>query len=571
MNIYRSVVCLGIFAAVCLAGPQNAYAQQHVAEDKPYKQELAAVESKLRTGNIAGAIESLDQVIAKYPEAAEVHYAKALLFGQARNFEVAIPLAEKAFELEPKNLLFANYLVELHKGNGDLQGALPVVDKVIEAYPDNSSLYREKIMLLHANRQSEAALQTYDTTVSRFGKTDTLDVIKAEILVDLDRKEEAETTLMPWFRENSGIRQVYSTLGYLYLDKKNVKQAIQVLDRGLKNTNDNLLYLDLADAYTADKKDKLAFDALKKAFDATDVNYADKQRVMFTLLSGRSTFTLDQIQDLANTLVLKHPRIADSHVAKGDVLWRRGNLQEARSLFLTAIGINRNHVDAWRMLMNVELALNDADQAISHGFEALEANPNNPILLYFTGLAYMVKDDTDNARKMMETALDNSGHENNYLQSLIYAGLGDLYHKLKMVEVSDVAYEEAIKLDSTNATAMNNYAYYLSERNEKLELAEELSRKSNELDPASSTFQDTYAWVLFKQEKYKEALQWMEKAIKGANPSAVLYEHYGDILSKVGNRKEAVRQWEKALAASEGSGIDVEKLKTKITTRGYVE
>src|SRR5690606_41061897 len=86
----------------------------------------------------------------------------------------------------------------------------------------------------------------------------------------------------------------------------------------------------------------------------------------------------------------------------------------------------------------------------------------NPILLYFTGLAYMVKDDTDNARKMMETALDNSGHENNYLQSLIYAGLGDLYHKLKMVEVSDVAYEEAIKLDSTNATAMNNYAYYLS-------------------------------------------------------------------------------------------------------------
>src|SRR5690606_39526016 len=88
------------------------------------------------------------------------------------------------------------------------------------------------------------------STVSRFGKTDTLDVIKAEILVDLDRKEEAETTLMPWFRENSGIRQVYSTLGYLYLDKKNVKQAIQVLDRGLKNTNDKLLYLYMAVAYT---------------------------------------------------------------------------------------------------------------------------------------------------------------------------------------------------------------------------------------------------------------------------------------------------------------------------------
>src|SRR5699024_5559850 len=115
------------------------------------------------------------------------------------------------------------------------------------------------------------------------------------------------------------------------------------------------------------------------------------------------------------------------------------------SLFLTAVGINRTHIDAWRMLMNVEMALNEIDQAIAHGLEALEANPNNPMLLYFTGLAYMLKDDGDNARVMMETALDNSGEENTYLQSLIYAGLGDLYHKLKMADVSDVAYEEAIK------------------------------------------------------------------------------------------------------------------------------
>ncbi|MFD1769623.1 tetratricopeptide repeat protein [Sphingobacterium suaedae] len=572
MKMYKKVACIGILIlGMSIALANVGYAQQNGLEDKPYKQELAAVEGKLRTGNIAGAIEGLDQVLAKYPDAAEVYYAKALLFGQARNFEVAVPLAEKAFELEPKNMLFANYLVELHKGKGDLDAAIPIVEKVIVSYPENASLYREKIMLLHASRQSEEALVFYDQAVSRFGNSDTLDVIKAEILVDLDRKEEAKKVLEPWVTKNSGIRQVYSTLSYVYLDKQQAKQAIQVLDKGLTQTKDDLLYLDLADAYTAGKKDKLAFDALKRAFESVTVNYMDKHRVMFTLLSGKSNFSLEQIQDLANTLVLKHPRVADSHVAKGDVLWRRGNLQEARSLFLTAVGINRNHIDAWRMLINVELASNEADQAIAHGFEALEANPNNAMLLYFTGLAYMVKDDTANARKMMETALDNSGEDNTYLQSLIYAGLGDLYHKLKMSDVSDVAYEEAIKLDSTNATAMNNYAYYLSERNEKLDLAEKLSKQSNELDPSSGTFQDTYAWVLFKQEKYKEALKWMEKAVQSSSPSAVLFEHHGDILFKAGNIKEAVKQWEKALSVSSGTGIDIEKLKSKITTKRYVE
>ncbi|WP_181151422.1 tetratricopeptide repeat protein [Sphingobacterium gobiense] len=569
--MYRKIAYIGLLVIAGVFCILDMYAQQGQIEEKPYKQLLVEVEGKLRTGDLAGAIEKLDDILAKYPDAAEVYYAKALLYGQARNFDVAIPLTEKASEIEPKNILYLNYLIELHKSQGNVAGAIPVIDRAIATHPDNASLYREKMLLLHASKQSDEALRVYDEAVVKFGDSDTLDVMKAEMLVDLDRKQEAEKILLPRLQNNSSLRQVYSTLGFIYMERNSTKQAIQILERGLKNTNDHLLYLDLADAYTAVKKDRQAFEALRKAFESTDVNYMDKHRVMFTLLSGKSELTLGQIQDLANILVLKHPRIADSHVAKGDVLWRKGNLQEARSLFLTAVGINRAHIDAWRMLMNVEMALNEVDQAVNHGLEALEANPNNPMLLYFTGLAYMVKDEGENARKFMEAALDNSGAENTYLQSLIYAGLGDLYHKLEMAEVSDVAYEEAIKLDSTNATAMNNYAYYLAERNEKLELAEKLSRQSNELEPGSSTFQDTYAWVLFKQKKYKEALKWMEKAVRGSSPSAVLYEHYGDILFKSGNSKEAIRQWEKALAMRDGSGIDVEKLKSKIATKSYVE
>jgi tetratricopeptide (TPR) repeat protein len=572
MKINKRFVCFGIaiFMGLCLG--VDVKGQQVVVGDKPYKNDLTLVESKLRVGDLPGAIATLDTIIAHYPDAAEVYYAKALLFGQARNLEVAIPLAEKAFEIEPKNLLFANYLVELHKSSANLSAAIPVVDRVIAVYPENASLYREKIMLLHATKQTDSALATYDEAVKKFGESDTLDVIKAEILVDTEKQDEAIKLLSPWVDKSSGIRQVYSTLAFIYLDKKQSKKAVEILNKGLKNSKDDLLYLDLADAYTGEGKSKPAFDALKQAFESGNVDYADKYRAMFTMLSGKSNLELDQVQELANILVLKYPRVADSHVAKGDILWRRGQLQEARSLFLTAIGINRGHIDAWRMLMNVELALNEADQAILHGFEALESNPNNPMLLYFTGLAYMVKDDTDNARKMMESALDNSGQENTYLQSLIYAGLGDLYHKLKMAEVSDVAYEEAIKLDSTNATAMNNYAYYLSERNEKLDVAEKFSKQSNELEPSSATFQDTYAWVLFKQANYKESLKWIEKAIRRSSPSAVLYDHYGDILYKNGNTKEAVKQWQKALSMQDaGSSLDVEKLKSKVEKKSYVE
>lgn len=570
MKAIKKIAFIGLFMVLGLFCIERARAQEQEG-DKPYKQMLVEVEGKLRRGDFTGAIAKLDDIIVQYPDAAEVLYAKALLYGQARNYDEAISLTEKALGIDTANMLYLNYLVELQKSKGDVAGAISVIDRTMALYPENAALYREKMLLLHASKQSDEALKIYEDAVARFGASDTLDVMKAEMLVDLDRRKEAEDLLLPHVRNNAGLRQVYSTLGFIYMERNAAKQAIQILEKGLKNTKDPLLYLDLADAYTAGKKGKQAFGALRHAFESTDVNYMDKHRVMFTLLRGNSGFDLEQVQELANILVLKHPRIADSHVAKGDVLWRRGNLQEARSLFLTAVGINRGHVDAWRMLMNVEMALNEVDHAVNHGLEALEANPNNPLLLYFTGLAYMVKDDTEKARKLMETALDNSGEENTYLQSLIYAGLGDLYHKLELAAVSDVAYEEAIKLDSTNVTAMNNYAYYLAERNENLELAEKLSRQSNELEPGSATFQDTYAWVLFKQENYKDALTWIEKAVRGSTPSAVLYEHYGDILFKSGNNKEAVKQWEKALAVSDGSDVNVETLKSKIATKSYVE
>lgn len=558
------VVLMGVFSPRAVTAQQNN-------NDKPYKEDLILVEGKLRTGDFGGALASLDELITKYPAAAEAYYAKALLYGQARNFEIAIPIAKQALTLDPNNLMYANYLLELYKGNRDLNGALETIDTVLQRFPENEVLYREKIMLLHNGKRSDEALSLYDETVGKFGVSDILDAIKGEILVDIQRSDDAEKLLLPWVSKKSKIRQIYSTLGYIYLEQKNVKAAVQVLEKGVANSSDNLLYLDLADAYAASKKNKQSFEALKKAFDAPDVDFADKYRVMMAALGGKTSLDLAQTQELANSLVLRYPRVADSHIAKAQVSWRRGNLQEARSLFLTAISMNKGHIDAWRMLMNVDLALNLPDDAIAHGFEAMAANPNNATLMYFTGLAYQVKDDTANARKMLEAALDNSGEDIPYLQSLIYASLGDLYHKLNLVDISDVAYEEAIKLDSTNANAMNNYAYYLSERNEKLEHAAELSKTSNILEPGNAAYQDTYAWILFKQGDYKEALKWMGKAMVDGHQSGLYHAHYGDILFKLGNSKEAVKSWEKALAMGDLSEEELNKLKIKIESKNYVE
>ena len=562
--------CKPLVLGIMLMAGQVLFAQE-LKDDKGYKEQLASIESKLKSGDLANALQSIEETLEKYPNGAEVYYAKSLLYAQARNFDVALPAAEEAVKISPENILYNNHLLELYKSKGDFASAVELLDEFIKKQPNNPQVYREKIMMQQAGKKSEDALKTYEETKANFGETDTVDVLKAEILMDMDRPREANEVLQQWRKKKSPIRQVYSSLSYILMDEKKPKDALNVLEEGLSTTKDDLLYLDMADANMAMKKGSQAFENIKKAFQSDAVTFIDKHRVMMNLVNNNKDFTKDQLQDLANTLVLKHPRMPDSHMFKGDILWMRGDLDQAKSLYLTTVSMNPQHVDAWRKLINVELAQNKLDEAIVDGKEALSHNPGNVIITYFVGVAYMMKKDTNNARLFLERALDQSGNENDFVKSMIYGGLGDLYHEIKMESASEVAYDEAIKLDSNNVTVMNNAAYYLSLQKKDLEKAAEYAKKANEMEPNSGTFQDTYAWVLFQQGKYQEALVWIEKAIKNSEPSGVLFDHYGDILIKLGKTKEALKQWEKAMTFSEGSALDKEKLKQKISEKKYIE
>ena len=64
-----------------------------------------------------------------------------------------------------------------------------------------------------------------------------------------------------------------------------------------------------------------------------------------------------------------------------------------------------------------------------------------------------------------------------------------------------------------------------------------------------------------------DAREWVEKAMQTGESSAVVLEHYGDILWKLGNNKEAVKYWEKAEKAGEGS----EFLQKKVQDKTYYE
>jgi Tfp pilus assembly protein PilF len=110
----------------------------------------------------------------------------------------------------------------------------------------------------------------------------------------------------------------------------------------------------------------------------------------------------------------------------------------------------------------------------------------------------------------------------------------------------------------------NNYAYYLSIEGGDLKRAEQMSAKAVKAEPKNATFLDTYAWVLYKQERYAEAKIYIDQALKNDTDSvtsADILDHAGDIYLKADEYAEAVRLWQRAL----DNGGDKAALTRKIT------
>jgi tetratricopeptide (TPR) repeat protein len=89
-----------------------------------------------------------------------------------------------------------------------------------------------------------------------------------------------------------------------------------------------------------------------------------------------------------------------------------------------------------------------------------------------------------------------------------------------------------------------------------------MAGKLIEKHPDNPTYLDTYAWILYMMEDYKQAKKYLEKAAAKATNGTIL-EHYGDVLYKLGETELALQQWMKAKQLGESSDLIDKKIAQK--------
>jgi tetratricopeptide (TPR) repeat protein len=154
--------------------------------------------------------------------------------------------------------------------------------------------------------------------------------------------------------------------------------------------------------------------------------------------------------------------------------------------------------------------------------------------------------------------------DNNTLEMQMLMLLGEAHHETKNYEKSGEAFEKALRIAPNNALLMNNYAYYIALENGNLVRAENFAQRANTLNPKNASFEDTYAYILFKKQAYAEAKVWIERAVQNSpTPDATILEHKGDILYKLGLENEAVDAWQMAQKLGTNNAVLIKKITTK--------
>ncbi len=478
--------------------------------------------------------------------------------------------AKSAAAINPDNEWYQMLLADIYQKTRQYDEAAIVYTRLTKKFPHRIDYSLELANVLVLAGKHNDALKIYEKIESEMGISPELALQKEQLWIKLGKIDKAAEELLKLIEKYPDEPQFYGMLAELYQANDMNEKAIELYSKIEQMDPGNpFVHLSLAEHYRTKGEKEKSFSHLKQAFMSPKLELETKITILSSYfpLVQNSPEMLEQALELNEEMVKSHGEDSRVYTIYGDFLFTARKHEKAKTQYLKALELDKDKFVVWQQLMWIDNELKDYNSMKSRSEEALTYFPNQPLVYFFNGLA-------NNQLKNYEEAVDSYSTgsmlvvDNDAMLAQFYSSMGDSYHQLKKHKESDEAYDKALKIDSQNATVLNNYSYYLSLRGEKLEKAEEMSKLSNKLEPANASYEDTYAWVLYKLEKYKEAKEWLEKAMNnGGNENGTILEHYGDVLYKLGKKDEAITYWNKAKLSGDGS----ELLNKKLADRALYE
>ncbi len=398
-----------------------------------------------------------------------------------KSIKHAIKINEKPDYLK----LLATYYVY----NKDFASAISVYDKLIKKFPNESDYYFRRGNFYFKINLEQKAVEDFKKAVEIDGNTRAA-LTLAEIYIKNKNYSEAIKYLKA-IKDSEAIELLIKyKLGELYLKQMENDKAIEVFEEIAPKVNgkEHLYILkQLAKLYFEQKNYEKANKYFSKLSDE------DEKDVQAAYFAGITSEAID-------------------------------NFDKAKKYYNRALKISSDFSYVLKRLAYI--AYNEDKTELALNYLSKIKNEDRDVEFYrIKSLVFEKENKEDLQLKTINEGLKQFKDS----EDLLFDKAVLLEKQKNYDEVIDIL-ENLIKNNPKNSTYLNFLGYMYADLNMNIDKATEYISKALEAEPDNPAYLDSMAWVLYRKGKYKEAYEYLKKAIKQTPDEEEMIKHLKAIL-----------------------------------------
>ena len=522
-------------------------------------------------GNYSAAFDLLEHARHINPKAAEVYFYESMYYSMMKEDSIALDCMEKSVALNPENQTYSERLAQYYISNQQFDKAIDAYEQLFAHNHDNTDALRVLAQLYQQQKNFPKLLSTISRLENEEGESEQLTLSKMRVYEMMGDKKAAYNELKT-LSDTHPLDMVYKTmLGNWLMQNDRQKEAFKLFTDVLKEEPDNA-YAEssLYDYYNEMGQSEQARQMLDRILMGNNTPVETKIVMIRSFIQDNESHGADSTQVLSlfnQVLDVAKPSSEIAELRAAYMSLKKMPQDSVNAAFRKVLDIAPDNASA--RLQLVQNLWNDKkyDDVIAMANQAQAYNPDEMVFYYFGGMAHYMNGDEDATLETFRKGLAQVNEKSSPdLVSDLYMIMGDILNKKGFEKESFAAYDSCLQWKDDNVPALNNYAYYMSLNGKELHKAEQMSYKTIKAEPKNGTYLDTYAWILFMEERYHEAKIYIDQAIANLDSTQnnnTVIEHAGDIYAMNGLTDKAVRFWKQSFDAGNKSDAVNMKIKEK--------
>jgi len=519
-------------------------------------------------GNVQKSLQYYHKCLELNPGADVPAYELSLIYAYYGEQSKMLNYARDAYLKKGNNKWYATNLAKIYLAQNKLDSAILIYEDLTSRVHSISYL-KNLAYLYEKNKDYNKSLKLINELEKETGIVEELSLFKNSIYSTKGDTKKAviEIERLLVLHPNSVnyltiIAENYANGGKHYLAEQYYKKVLDI------DSTYGIAQISYGSFLLKTKRKEEAQIKLVNAFENSSLELNLKINFITSYLFNQFEFYTQHLflfSELYETLLKNYPDNVQILTLVSDHYISLKKYDLALSFLRKAKSLDTKNAYLWEQYLAVENYFNNSDSIFANSQKAIDIFPYYPKFYFYRGVSAWQLEKFDEAINALETGLNFIKKDTNQVVQF-YSILGEVYYRQNRYKKSDYYFDRVLEIQPNNVMVLNNYSYYLSIRNEKLENALKYSKRTLVQHPNNPTYLDTYAWILFKLKRYSEALIYIEKAIKyDSEIGFEVLEHYGDILFHNNKIEKAIKFWK----LSKEKGNNSKSLDEKISNSKF--